>query len=550
MESIKFGSRRAVLKASVAVIAFAGAGGVLAACSEKPAAPAVTTPDPNPIVATKYGKVKGQLEDSIATFKGVRYGADTSTTRFAAPKAPEPWTDVKDALAYANSAPQPTAGDGGGLFKSWRPNPPLPTSEDCLFLNVWTPGADDKKRPVMVWYHGGGFATGSGSSYAYDGVRLAKRGDVVVVTVNHRLNLFGYLNLAHYGEQFADSGAAGALDMVLSLQWVRDNIAAFGGDPDKVMIFGESGGGSKVCTLMAMDAPKGLFHRVACESGPRIKHAELKTSAAASDKLVKALKLDKKSIASILTTPTADLLKAFDEVSKSLKPGELAPGSGPVLDGRSITRHPFDPDAPAQSADVPLLIGCNRTEGTSLEGGTNPALFDLTWETLPAELKKAFPGKDPKKIIDLYKKNHANIEAPELYFMAGADNRFFRGSVTIADRKSAQGGAPVFFYHLDWVTPVMGGKRYVPHALDIGMVFDNVAKSESMSGTGPDAQAIADQMSESWLAFAKNGDPSNPKVPAWPAYTVAQRNMMVFGNTPAVQVDVRAEERALTAPAA
>jgi para-nitrobenzyl esterase len=221
-----------------------------------------------------------------------------------------------------------------------------------------------------------------------------------------------------------------------------------------------------------------------------------------------------------------------------------------VLDGRSITRHPFDPDGPPQSADVPLLIGCNRTEGTSLEGGTNPALFDLTWETLPAELKKAFPDKDPAKIIELYKKNHATIEAPELYFMAGADNRFFRGSVTVADRKSAQNAAPVFFYHLDWVTPVMGGKRYVPHALDIGMAFDNVAKSESMSGTGADAQAIADQMSESWLAFARNGDPNNPKVPTWPAYTAAQRNMMVFANAPAVKVDIRAEERAFTAPAA
>ena len=191
---------------------------------------------------------------------------------------------------------------------------------------------------------------------------------------------------------------------------------------------------------------------------------------------------------------------------------------------------------------MPLLIGCNRTEGTSLDGAANPALFDLTWETLPAEMKKAFPTKDPKKIIDLYKKNHPNIEAPELYFMAGADNRFFRGSVTIADRKSAQKAAPVFFYHLDWVTPVLGGKRYVPHALDIGMVFDNTAKSQSMSGD-PAAEPIADQMSESWLAFAKNGDPNNAKVPTWPAYTAAERNMMVFGNTPKVEVDVRARTR-------
>ena len=175
---------------------------------------------------------------------------------------------------------------------------------------------------------------------------------------------------------------------------------------------------------------------------------------------------------------------------------------------------------------MPLLIGSNRTEGTSLDGPRDPTLFDLTWETLPAAIQKQFKGKNPKTIIDLYRKNYPNIEAPELYFMAGADGRFMRGSVTIADRKAAQGAAPVFFYHLDWTTPVAGGKRYVPHALDIGMVFDNVAKSESMSGTGPEAQAIADQMSESWLAFARTGNPSNPNVGDWPAYTAATRNMI------------------------
>jgi para-nitrobenzyl esterase len=196
---------------------------------------------------------------------------------------------------------------------------------------------------------------------------------------------------------------------------------------------------------------------------------------------------------------------------------------------------------------VPLLIGCNRTEGTSLEGGTNPALFDVTFDTVGKELQRALPGRDVNKIIKLYREKHPDIEAPELYFMATADNQFFRNSVTLADRKAAQGVAPVWFYHLDWETPVMGGKRYVPHALDIGMVFDNVAKSESMSGTGADAQAIADQMSESWLAFAKNGDPNNPKVPTWPAYTAAQRNMMVFRTTPGVEVDIRAAERAVTA---
>ncbi len=538
----QFNHRRAFLKAGVALAAIAAAGGGLAACSK--AEPAATSPaaPAAPVAATKFGKVKGFVEDGVSVFKGVRYGADTGKNRFGPPADPDSWDGEADATAYASSAPQNPGGDGGGLFKSWRQDPPLPTSEDCLFLNVWTPAVDANKRPVMVWFHGGGFVTGSGSSYAYDGVRLAKRGDVVVVTVNHRLNVFGYLNLATYGEEFADSGAAGALDMVHALKWVRDNIAGFGGDPGKVLIFGESGGGAKVCTLMAMDGAKGLFHRAVVQSGPRVRNTDKAESGKAADAFVAKLGLTKATIGEIKTKPMGDLLKAFADVP--------AAGTGPVLDGRSITRHPFDPDGPAVSADVPLLIGCNRTEGTSLEGGSNPALFDLTWETLPAELKKAFPGRDPAKIIALYKQTNPNIEAPEVYFEATADNRFFRGSVTVADRKSAQGAAPAYFYHLDWVTPVMGGKRYVPHALDIGMVFDNVAKSESMSGTGADAQAIADQMSESWLAFAKTGDPNNKNVPQWPTYSAAQRNIMVFATTPRVEVDIRKEQRAYTAPAA
>lgn len=531
------GTRRAILKASVAIATMTAAGGILAGCGEtKPTEPAA--PDPNPIVETKHGKVKGALENGIATFKGVRYGADTTLSRFQLPKPPEPWTETQDALAYPTSAPQPASGDGGGLFASWRPNPPLSSGEDCLFLNVWTPATDGKKRPVLVWFHGGGFTTGSGSSYAYDGVNLAKRGDVVVVTTNHRLNQFGYLNLAAYGEQFADSGAVGAHDMILSLEWVRDNIEAFGGDPGNVLIFGESGGGSKVCTLMAMDKAKGLFHRAVVQSGPRINHATKEASAKAADEVVKKLGLTKETIGEIFNKTVAEIQAAAEGVQGA--------GSGPVLDGRSITRDPFNPDGPPQSADVPLLIGCNRTEGTSLTSADSPN-HSLTWETLPAAIKTAFPSKDAKTIIDLYKAKHPDIEAPELFFMATSDNTFFRGSVTVADRKSAQGGAPVFFYMLDWETPVMDGKRYVPHALDIGMVFDNVAKSESMSGTGPEAQKIADQMSESWIAFAKSGNPSNPNVPAWPAYTAAQRNMMVFRTEPGVEVDIRAEERAATA---
>jgi para-nitrobenzyl esterase len=534
------GTRRAMLKAGVAIIALTTAGGVLTACSksEEATAPAAPPAPAAPVATTKYGKVKGFVEDGISGFKGVRYGADTSKYRFGPPQPPEPWTDVKDALAYGNSTPQNPAGDGGGLFKSWRPQPGPAQSEDCLFLNVWTPGLDDKKRPVMVWFHGGGFTTGSGSSLAYDGVQLAKRGDVVVVTVNHRLNVFGHLNLAKYGSEFADSGAAGSMDMVHALNWVKDNAAAFGGDPGKVLIFGQSGGGAKICTLLAMDSAKGLFHRAVIQSGPRIRHATEEASSKAADAFVKELGLTKATIAEIKTKPVADLLAAFAKVP--------AAGSGPVKDGRSIKSDPFDPKASDVSPDVPVMIGCCRTEGTSLEGGRDPSLFDITWDTLPAKLKAALPKADTAKVIAAYKKSKPDIEAPELFFEATSDARFFQGSVTVADRRSALPGK-VWFYEVDWTTPVMGGKRYVPHALEIGMVFDNVAKSESMSGTGPDAQAIADIMSETWLAFAKNGDPNNAKIPTWPAYTAKDRPMLVFKQKPEVQNDIRKEERALTA---
>ncbi len=526
------GSRRAMLKGSVALAGLSAIGG-LSACQ-----PGASTDNGVPIADTEYGQVRGAVEDGVNVFKGVRYGADTSTFRFAAPQKAQPWEGVADALEYGASAPQSPGGDGGGLFADWRPATPLPTSEDCLFLNVWTPAIDDGARPVMVWFHGGGFSTGSGSSYAYDGVRLAKRGDVVVVTVNHRLNMFGYMNLTGYGDAFADSPAAGILDMVQSLQWVRDNISNFGGDPNNVLIFGESGGGSKVCTLMSMPAARGLFHRAVVQSGPRIQHPPATAAAVAAGEVVAKLGLSSSTIEQIRTISVSEIQAAAEGVPLA--------GSGPTLDGKNLIVHPFDPVAAPAGATVPLLIGCNRTEGTSLAGGRDATLFDITWETLPERLGEALPNRDVAAIIDAYRTNYPNMDAPEVYFTAQSDATFFAGSITVADRKAEQGGAPVYFYHLDWTTPVHDGKRYVPHALDIGMVFDNVAKSESMSGPpGPEPQAIADQMSESWLAFARTGDPNNAQVPEWPAYTPDNRAMMVFRTDPGVEIDIRATERSM-----
>ncbi len=507
--------------------------------------PADASVEAGPIAATRAGKVRGFIEDGVLVFKGVRYGLDTAKTRFAAPMPPQPWTGVRDARGYGPSAPQIPypPGVAGGLFDSWATDPAPTLGEDALFLNVWTRALHDgRKRPVMVWFHGGGFSRGSGSSNAYDGVRLAQRGDVVVVTVNHRLNIFAHLYLAEYGGKFTHSGNAGILDLVLSLEWVRDNIEEFGGDPDNVMIFGESGGCSKVSVLMAMDAAQGLFHRAVIESGPRLENIERDVAAAGARKLVEALGLTGDTIDEIQLLPMAKIQQAAAEVVAA---GNRATWNGPVFDRINLKRQPFVPDAPPQAVDVPLLIGTTRTETSLFIGAADPATFDLSWETLPEQLAQRLPDVDVEHLIAVYRRLNPNYDPSDLLFTATTDSRFLLRSVQLADRKADQQGAPVYFYMLNWQTPVQGGKWRSPHALEIGMVFDNVAKSAAMSGTGEEAQAIADMMSESWLAFARSGDPNHAGVPQWPIYTSSNRAMMLFDVTPEVKIDPHGEQRAV-----
>jgi para-nitrobenzyl esterase len=483
-----------------------------------------SAPIESPVATTQYGQIRGFTEHDILAFKGIRYGADTALNRFMPPQPPESWTGIKDALSYGNSTRQSIRTNSIGLFTSWGTNPTPDISEDCLFLNVWTPAlADTTKRPVLVWFHGGGFSTGSGSSNAYDGVRLAKRGDAVVVTVNHRLNVFGYLYLAGYGEKFADSGNVGILDLIQSLKWVRDNIAEFGGDPENVMIFGESGGGFKVSDLLAMDAAKGLFHRAVIQSGPWLKNVAAADATKAAEAIVQKLGLTNETIDRISTMPAEEIEQAVRDVVTNGTPLRLAP----VFDNRNFNRDPFDPDAPMQSKDVPLLIGTTRTEMSLLAGARRTELFDLTWDNLPAALEQGLEDVDANAVIAGYRELRPDLDAPELYFTAITDNGFFRRSVQMADRKADMNAAPVYFYLFDWNTPVDDGKWKAPHALEIGFVFDNVEKSASMSGTGEDQQIIADMMSESWLAFARTGNPNNVNAPMWQPYTSQERATMV-----------------------
>ena len=486
-----------------------------------------------PVATTRYGPVRGYVDDGVQVFKGVRYGADTGPRRFMPPLPPQPWTDVRPATAYGAASPQRASDEG-------------PTSEDCLFLNVWTRGAGDGgRRPVMVYIHGGAYATGSGSAPLYDGARLCRRGDVVVVTLNHRLNAFGYAYLARLGgPELADSGNAGQLDLVLALQWVRDNIAAFGGDPGKVMLFGQSGGGAKIATLMAMPSARGLFHRAATMSGQQVTASGPGNATRRTLAWLEALKLKPTDMAALRSLPAERLVAAQGVEDPVLGFGGLY--FGPVLDQRSLTRHPFYPDAPAQSANVPMIIGNVHDETRAFMGG-DPTNFTLDWSALPAKLTQANLRVDvePAAVIAAYRRLYPDYSASQVLFAATTASRSWRAAVIEAELRAAT-SAPAYVYQLDWATPRDGGKFGAEHTDDIQLVFDNIDKPGARA-IGPQAQPMADQMSEAFIAFARTGDPNTAAIPRWEPYTLPRRQTMVFNMPSALVDDPRGGERAFFA---
>ena len=508
--------RRSFLRKSALV-----AGSVVAASLVKLPAFAIAPPADSPIASTKSGKVRGYLDNGVNVFQGIRYGADTAKRRFMPPALPEPWSEVRNALSYGPSSPQTSR-------STEKPN------EDCLFLNLWTPGLrDGRKRPVMFYIHGGAYNNGSGSSPLYDGVRLCRRGDVVVVTVNHRLNAFGYLYLSRFGgADLADSGNAGQLDLVLALQWVRDNISEFGGDPDKVMVFGQSGGGAKIATLMAMPAAAGLFHRAATMSGQQVTasgplNATLRTRA-----VLDALKLPPERAGEIRSVPAERLLEALSARDPVLPFGGVS--FAPVLDERSLKRHPFYPDAPAQSAHIPMIIGNTHDETRAFLGG-DQTNFTVTWEQLAEKLVPNMRVDiQPEVVIAEYRRLYPTMSPSDVLFAATTAARSWRGAIIEAEER-AKAGHPTWTYQLDWATPADGGKFGAPHASDIQFVFDNIAEPGA-TAIGPTAQPMADQMSEAFLAFARSGDPNCRAIPRWERFDLARRRTMVF-NTPSKLVD-------------
>lgn len=495
--------------------------------------------DANLEAITEYGKIRGRLEDGIFAFRNIPYGADTKNTRFQPPAPPRKWQGVKDAAEYGNICPQQVA-EKGLFFPDERRKMKL--SEDCLNLNVWTPSIGNSggthKRPVMVYIHGGGYLSMSGNNDLYNGVRLCKKGDVVVVTINHRLNLFGFLYLAEIGgKKYAESGNVGMLDLVLALKWVKKNIAAFGGDAENVLIFGESGGGAKCATLMAMPSAKGLFHKVITESGQQLTGRNAKKATETALKVLKSLNISRDSLSALDTISVERLVAAIGTQSFS-----------PVKDFNVLPSDPFEPDASPVSKDIPMIIGNNHDETRYLIGSGDTTLFSLTWETLPAQLEKnaGFMGDiDRAKVIKTYREWYPQYTASDVFFASTTASRSWKGMVIESERRARQNGAPTYVFQLNWNTPVENGRWKACHTLDIPLVFDNVKYGAQMTGTSPEAQRIADLMSGAWIAFAKTGNPDAPDLPHWEPFTIDKRATMVFDLKPALEYDPRGQERKL-----
>lgn len=479
------------------------------------------------VVRTTAGRVRGFIDGDLNVFRGIRYGADTGARRFQPPVAPQPWRDVVDAREFGPASPQSGS----------EPN----QSEDCLFLNVVAPAAKAARpRPVIVYIHGGAYSGGSGSSPLYDGSNLCRRGDVVVVTVNHRLNLFGYL----YLPGFPDAGNAGMLDLVLALRWVRENIAAFGGDPGCVTLLGQSGGGAKIATLMAIREAGGLFHRAATMSGQQVTASGPLHATGRMRALLEKLGIPVERAGDLATIPVKDLQKAH---AATVDPyiGRGSCYMGPVLDERTLTRHPFYPDAPPQSAGIPMMIGNTHDETRSLIGRGDPTAWTVGWDELPRKLEQELRVDiSGDLVVAEYRRLYPNYSPSDVFFSATTAGRSWRGAVIEAELRARQ-GSPAYAYQLDWRSPEDGGKWGAFHTLDIPLMFGTLTASGSLTGDGEPARRVSSTMQQALLAFARTGDPNYSGLARWEPYSLPRRQTLVFDVESKLADDPRGAERRL-----
>lgn len=479
------------------------------------------------IATTSAGKVIGYIDDGVYVFKGIPYA---KAERFQAPEDPEPWDGIRPARHYGPACPQGSnviwRGQNDYEF-AYKYTKEVFDEKDMFTVNVFSQGlSDGKKRPVFVWFHGGGFSSGSGINLpCYEGTSLAKKGDIVVVTVNHRLNVLGFMDLSDFGEKYRYSANTGVMDMVKALEWVRDNIASFGGDPSQVTIAGQSGGGGKVQTLMVTPSAKGLFHRAIVQSGPYgAGHMKTKDEARKQGRLfVEALGLNASTIARIKDIPYETLVEASRKMNAEARArGENIGMDGPTYGDPTLPYDWFAEEARPLFEDIPLLIGSTFNElGHKTYYGQNISeaqadkilseRFGDAAAPFKAEFKKAYPNST-------------------LEDMCSIDINTRKSTIVVADKKYNMGKAPVYMYQFRWKSPALDGQFGCCHNMDLPFMFNNIALQRELTGGGADAYELADKMSGAWIAFTKSGNPNAEGLPQWKAYDPSKRNLMVFDN--------------------
>ncbi len=524
-------SRRSLLAAA----AF-GIGGMTLAR----AAGAVTSADLFPVVETAQGRLRGMTAGGVSMFKGVRYGADTSgRNRFMAPTPAPKWAGVRDAIEYGQVAPQmpnSRASDYSGLIMF--DIQPGGMGEDCLVLNLWSPKLDRAaKRPVLLHIHGGGFYGGSGNSPGFDGEALARFGDCVVITINHRLGAFGYLNLAQTAPQFSRSPVAGMMDIVQALAWVRENVEAFGGDPSRVLAFGQSGGGAKTSILMGMPSAQGLFHRAGVMSGARLRLDDAQTADRGTSAYLAALGIARKDVARLQTLPYQTLLAAQATLEAADRARGEAPRSfSPSIDGHIIPGHPFDPGAPQMSANVPMIIS-NALD----ERAYRLTNFNLDEAGLRAFIAARVGEARASAVLAMYRQDDPRATPFIIQARFDTDETFRKPSLTMTERKAAQGAAPAWSYLWRSPSPAYGGRYGALHGIDVGPGLHDVRGG--LNEANPDSIRLADELASAWVSFAATGNPNNPKTPNWPSYSLPTRATLVFDHATHVENDPRAAFR-------
>ncbi|HLI06817.1 MAG TPA: carboxylesterase/lipase family protein [Ktedonobacteraceae bacterium] len=485
------------------------------------------------IVETTYGEVRGIDHGTVSVWKGIPFARPpVGERRFRPPQPPEAWEGVRDATQFGTVAPQAVLREGSPLGNRLTPGQ---ESEDCLYLNVWSPAADGKKRPVMVWIHGGAFTMGSGSTPLYDGTSFAEQGDVVVVTLNYRLGVLGFLYLDELGgEQYRGSGNNGILDQVAALQWVHDNIEHFGGDPNQVTIFGESAGAMSVGTLLAMPAAKGLFRRAILQSGAatNVRNKEMATKV--TKEFLDVLGLQENEAGKLVQLPLADVMAAQASV---LGKQRAILAFGPVVDGTTLPQPPVAAIASGFARDVTVLVGTNRDEAR-LFSAVNPGEPDIR------VLKHLF-GDEADRVITTYSAERAGEPLTDVWSAIQTDQMFRIPAIRLAELQARQ-GAPVWMYRFDWASPAFGGRLGAAHAIELAFVWNNIAKAamRPLLGDAP-PQELAQRMHAAWIAFARTGNPKTPALPDWPAYNTEQRATMLFNTRCQLVDDPDAVERRL-----